>query len=314
MRNLFRRAVPGAPGGPNADKAIPDDMWVRCPRCRELIYSREWEHSFKVCSKCGHSAQLTADERVRLLLDEGSFEELDAGMHSGDPLRFAPEGRPSYREKLEKSAQESGRAEACIYGRGTLDGMPIVFAMLDMSFFAGSMGSVVGEKITRASELARAERRPLIICSASGGVRQQEGVVGLLQMAKTVAAINALGRGRIPYISIFTDPTLGGISASFAALGDCIIAEPGAVIGFAGPRVVEQTSGEKLPPGAQEAEFQLRHGMVDLVVLRRDLREAVAKVLRLYQDAAQSARAALSDASTTRRSLAEPVAAGWAAG
>jgi acetyl-CoA carboxylase carboxyl transferase subunit beta len=252
-----------------------------------MLYTREWEGNHKVCQRCGYHAPIGCKERLDLLLDAGSFEELDASIRSGDPLEFAPEGRESYRAKLEREATKSGLPEACVYGRGTLDGIPVVMAVLDMSFFVGSMGSVVGEKIARACELAARERRPLIACSASGGARQQEGVIALLQMAKTAAAVRRLAPARVPYVSILTDPTLAGVTASFAALGDCIIAEPGAVIGFAGPRIIEQATGEKLPPNADTAEFQQQHGMVDLVVPRRELREVVAKVVRLHLDAGQ---------------------------
>lgn len=309
MRSLFRRAVPGAPLAGGAD-----NVWVRCPRCREMIYSREWVDSFKVCAKCGHHAPLTAKERVRLLLDEDSFEELDGAMRSGDPLRFAPEGRPSYRDKLEQCTQDAGLADACVYGRGRLDSIPVVLAVLDMTFFVGSMGSVVGEKITRACELAGRERRGLIICSASGGARQQEGVIALLQMAKTSAAVRALGRARVPYISVLTDPTLAGVTASFAALGDYIVAEPGAVVGFAGPRLIEQATGERLPPGADTAEFQLKHGMVDMVALRRDLRQVVARMLRLFLDAVGRAQGVRDRQAGTPTPAGERVPASLAAG
>jgi acetyl-CoA carboxylase carboxyl transferase subunit beta len=289
MRSLFRRALPGATGGAPGDKAIPEDVWVRCSRCREMIYAREWEASFKVCAKCGHHTRLSARERIDLLLDPDSFEELDSQMRSGDPLSFAPAGIQPYREKLKALAEETGLPEAAIYGRGRLDGLPVLLAILDFSFIGASMGSVVGEKIARAAETARAERRPLIICSASGGARQHEGIIALMQMAKTVAAVRALGRARVPYVSILTDPTTAGVTASFAALGDCIVAEPGAVVGFAGPRVVEQTIREKLPPGVDTSEFQLRHGMIDLVVPRRDLRAAVGRIVNLFLDAAAGA-------------------------
>jgi acetyl-CoA carboxylase carboxyl transferase subunit beta len=265
-------------------------MWVRCAKCQEMLYTREWEGNFKVCQKCGFHARLTARERIELLLDPESFEELGKSLRSADPLNFAPEGRESYRQKLEREMATSGMSETCIYGRGKLDEIPVVLSILDMSFFVGSLGSVVGEKIARACELALEESRPLVICSASGGARQQEGVVALLQMAKTSAAVRRLGRARLPFVSVLTDPTLAGVTASFAALGDCIIAEPGAVIGFAGPRIIEQATGEKLPPDADTAEFQLAHGMVDMVVPRRELREVIAKVLRLHLDAAVQAR------------------------
>ena len=278
MRDLFR-------GGLFRGRQAPADMWVRCGKCQELTYTREWEGNFKVCQRCSYHSVLSTQERVDLLLDPESFDELDAQMCSGDPLHFEPEGRESYRAKLERETAKSGLADACAYGRGTLEGIPVVLAVLDMAFFAGSMGSVMGEKIARACETACDERRPLIVCSASGGARQQEGVVALFQMAKTAAAVRRLGVARVPYVSILTDPTLAGVTASFAALGDCIIAEPGAVIGFAGRRIIEQATGEKLPPDAGTAEFQLDHGMVDLVVPRRDLRETLAKLIRLHLDA-----------------------------
>ena len=287
MRNLLQRGLPGALHGRGGQKLAPDEMWVRCARCREVLYKREWETNYKVCPKCGHHERLAAHERIALLLDEGSFEELDAEMRSTDPLHFAPEGIRSYAEKLAAEEESTGRREAALYGRAKFDHTPIVFALVDRNHFTGTMGAVVGEKIARAFELAARERRPLVVCSASAGARQHEGVVALMQMAKTAAAADALAHQRVPYVSILTNETLGGVTASFATLADCIIAEPGAVIGFAGPRVVEQNTGEKLPPGAQTAEFQLRHGMVDLVVPRRELREAVARVIGLYLDAAR---------------------------
>jgi acetyl-CoA carboxylase carboxyl transferase subunit beta len=313
MRRLFRRAVPGTPSGENRDQDIPEDVWVRCPNCREMIYSREWEDAFKVCAKCGHHTRLGAHERVALLLDADSFEELDGAMRSGDPLRFAPEGIQPYQDKLESQAKETGLREAAIYGRGRLEGHPVALAIMDFSFFGASMGSVVGEKITRTCELALRERRPLIVCSASGGARQHEGIIALMQMAKTVAAVQALGRAGIPYISIMTDPTTAGVTASFAALGDCVIAEPGAVIGFAGRRVVEQTVREKLPPSVGKAEFQLQHGMIDMIVPRRDLRGTLSRLLALFRDA--SARAAGGSAhGASRRPALVPELAVSAAG
>ncbi len=284
MRNLFRRALPLVSG--EAAQAAAPELWVRCGRCREMLYAREWEAAHRVCAKCGYHARLTVADRVTLLLDEGSWQELDGNLRATDPLGFAPPGRQSYAEKLVTETRDSGQNEAASYGRGTVDGTPVVLAVLDMGYFAGTLGAVVGEKVARAFELGVAEHRAVIVVSASGGARQQEGVVALLQMAKLAAAAQALAAARVPFISILTDPTLGGVTASFATLGDCIVAEPGAVIGFAGPRIIEQTTGEKLPAGAQTAEFQLTHGMVDLVIARRDQKAAIARVIRLLLDGA----------------------------
>ena len=308
MQNLLHRGIPGALQRRFGEKAATDDMWVRCGKCREVLYRKEWEANAKVCPKCGHHERLTPQERIALLLDEGSFEELDRDLPAQDPLAFAPEGQVAYRDKLASQEQETGLREAAIYGRGSVSGLPVVLALLDLSFFAGSLSATSGEKLTRAFELARRERRPIITCSASGGARQQEGMVALMQMAKTVAAVKALGREGIPYVSLLTDTVLGGTTASYPVLADVIIAEPGAVIGFAGPRVVEKATGEKLPPGTQSAEFQLAHGMVDLVVPRRDLRDAIARVLRLLYDATR--QVSFSVNGTTRTGVLEEVAAG----
>lgn len=296
MRNLFRRALPKV-AGDAGQEAVPD-LWVRCGRCREMVYAREWAEASKVCPKCGFHARLTIGDRVALLLDANSWQELDADLRPTDPLGFAPAGRPSYAEKLATESLDSGQSEAAAYGRGTLDGLPVSLAILDMGYFAGTLGSVVGEKIARAFELGIAERRAVVVVSASGGARQQEGVVALIQMAKTAAAVQALGAARLPFISILTDPTLGGVTASFATLGDCIIAEPGAVIGFAGPRIIEQTTGEKLPPGAQTAEFQLRHGMVDQVAARRDQKAIIARLIRLFSHSTHPAQDSIASAPT----------------
>ena len=287
MKDLFRHMpqMPGGgPGGLFRGRQVPADMWHRCAKCHELTYKREWEENQKVCPRCGYHAPLSTQERLDLLLDPESFEELDQDMRSADPLGFAPEGRESYQAKLERETAKSKMTETCTYGRGALASMPVVIAVLDMAFFAGTMGAVVGEKIARACDIAIAEHRPLITCSASGGARQQEGVVALFQMAKTAGAVRRLGESQLPYVSILTDPTFGGVTASFATLGDYIIAEPGAVIGFAGRHIIEQATGEKVPADTGTAEFQLRHGMVDMVVPRRDLRDAVAHLLRLHRD------------------------------
>jgi acetyl-CoA carboxylase carboxyl transferase subunit beta len=287
MRNLFHRGFPGGPQWRDGDKAAADDMWVRCGKCRELVYRREWETNQKVCPKCGHHERLSRAERIALLLDPDSFDELDAGLGAQDPLAFAPQGQVAYRDKLASEEQSTGAREASAYGRGTVDGLPIVLALLDLEFFAGSLSATSGEKLTRAFELALRERRPIVTCSASGGARQQEGMVALMQMAKIVAAVKALAREGVPYVSVLANPVLGGTTASYPVLADVIIAEPGAIVGFAGPRVVERATGEKLPPGTDTSEFQLRHGMIDMVVPRRDLRETVSRLLRLLVDAAR---------------------------
>ena len=286
---MFHRGFPGGAGGLNrrgGDKAAADDMWVRCGKCREVVYRREWESNQKVCPKCGYHERLSRRERINLLLDPDSFQELDAGLGAQDPLGFAPQGQVAYRDKLASEEESSGAREASIYGRGTIDGLPVVLALLDLEFFAGSLSATSGEKLTRAFELALRERRPIVACSASGGARQQEGLVALMQMAKIVAAVKALAREGVPYVSILANPVLGGTTASYPVLADVIVAEPGAIVGFAGPRLVELATGEKLPPGTDTSEFQLRHGMVDMVVQRRDLRETVGRLLRLLHDAA----------------------------
>ncbi len=288
-------------------KAASDDMWVRCGKCREVVYRREWESNAKVCPKCGHHERLSRQERLDLLLDPGSFEELDAGLRAQDPLGFAPEGQVAYRDKLESEERSTSANEASAYGRGEIEGLPLVLALLDLEFFAGSLSATSGEKLTRAFELALRERRPMVTCSASGGARQQEGMVALMQMAKIVAAVKALSRQGVPYVSILTNPVLGGTTASYPVLADVIIAEPGAIVGFAGPRLVELATGEKLPPGTDTSEFQLQHGMVDLVVQRRDLRGTVGRVLRLLYDAARRSADGMEPAAL--RELAE-VAAG----
>jgi acetyl-CoA carboxylase carboxyl transferase subunit beta len=316
MRNLFRRSLPGLPGSHGRDATAPDDMWVHCTRCRELIYKREWENNLKVCQKCGHHAQLTPQERIDLILDQGSFEELDAGLTAADPLSFAPEGQVSYRDRVATWVKDSGLNEAALYGRGTLDDLPVVLCLLDLSFFAGSLSAASGEKITRAFELAARERRPIITSCASGGARQQEGMVALMQMARTVGAVKALARARVPYVSVLTDTVLGGTTASFPVLADCVIAEPGAIIGFAGPRLVELATREKLSAGTDTAEFQLKHGMVDLVVPRRDLRDALSRLLGLFNDAGRKRETGPHGPTTTAPGNGLPVRAlaGVAAG
>jgi acetyl-CoA carboxylase carboxyl transferase subunit beta len=287
MRNLFRKEPPfvTAPGKPRpaSEAKRGEGLWVRCEneRCNELLYVREFENNLKVCHKCQHHARLTARERVHQLVDEGSFFERDADLAPADPLEFSAEGE-SYARRLVTAASRTGEREAAIGGSATIEGVPIALVVLDFAFMGASMGSVVGEKIARAADRAAEQRAPLVTVSSSGGARMHEGIFALMQMAKTVTAIGRLGAAGVPNISVLADPTLGGVTASYAGVGDVIIAEQGALIGFAGPRVIEQITKQKLPPDAQRSAFLLEHGMVDLVVQRRDLRATLGRLLRLY--------------------------------
>jgi acetyl-CoA carboxylase carboxyl transferase subunit beta len=258
-------------------REMPSGLWAKCPRCKNLIYQKELERNLQVCPKCGFHHRLAAADRVALTLDPGSFTEFDAGLTSVDPLGFV-----GYPEKLEEARRKTGRAEAAITGLGTLEGYRTVVAALDFFFMGGSMGSVVGEKVSRAAERAREQRLPLITFAASGGARMQEGALSLMQLAKTSAAIARLHAERLPYISVMCDPTTGGVTASFAFLGDVILAEPGALIGFAGRRVIEQTIGRRLPEDFQTAEFCLAHGLIDLITPRDQMRPTLSRLLRYF--------------------------------
>jgi len=293
MRNLFRReksyvTVP-AQARPAPAKDTPDGLWVRCEneKCRELLYVREFENNLKVCHKCDHHARLSARERIAQLVDEDSFRERDAELASVDPLNFVASGE-SYRSKLIETASKAGEPEAAVSGSAALDGIPLEVVVLDFAFMGASMGSVVGEKIVRAADRAAQARSALVTVNASGGARMHEGIFALMQMAKTVTALAHLGTTRTPHISVLADPTLGGVTASYAGVGDVIVAEQGALVGFAGPRVIEQITKQKLPPDAQRADFLLEHGMVDLVVQRRELRPSLSRLLRLFAAAAPS--------------------------
>ncbi|MGZ9583234.1 acetyl-CoA carboxylase, carboxyltransferase subunit beta [Paenibacillus marinisediminis] len=263
---------------PNLPKReIPEGLMNKCAKCGTIQYHKELEKNLKVCSNCGHHMRLNAFERVQMTLDDGRIFEYDADIVSEDPLDF-----PGYAKKLEQQAAKSGLKEAVITGEGTIGGFPVVIAVMSFDFFSGSMGSAVGEKITRAIETAMQKQYPLIIFSTSGGARMQESILSLMQMAKTSAALAKFHDNGGLYISVFTDPTMGGVSASFAMLGDIIIAEPGAVIGFAGRIVIEQTIRQKLPDEFQTADFNLKHGQIDLVVPRKDMRQTLTKLIDLH--------------------------------
>ena len=261
-----------------ADKSrVPEGLWVKCPSCGQIIYNKDLAASLSVCTKCGHHFRLSAPDRLRSLFDDG-WEEHDAGLMSTDPLHFT-DTKP-YRQRLETSMQTTGLRDAVISASGRIGGIDCEIAAMEYGFIGGSMGVVVGEKITRAIERATARQSPIIIVSCSGGARMMEGALSLMQMAKISAALARLDRARVPYISILTDPTTGGVTASFAMLGDVNIAEPKALIGFAGPRVIEQTIRQKLPEGFQRSEFLLEHGMLDMVIDRRELKDVVVRLLK----------------------------------
>ena len=254
-----------------------EGVFEKCPKCDAALYKRDLEESFYVCPDCGHHFRIGARQRLAMLFDEGNYEELDADVVSHDPLEFV-DTKP-YKLRLEQARRNTGLPEAVINGRGRVGDYPVLVAAMDFSFLGGSMGLAVGEKITRLIERAMRERSCVVIVSQSGGARMQEGTLSLMQMAKISAALAMLAEARLPYISVMTDPTTGGVTASFAMLGDLNVAEPKALIGFAGPRVIEQTIRQKLPENFQTAEFLLEHGMLDAVVDRRELRDWIIRAL-----------------------------------
>ncbi len=284
---------------------VPEGLWVKCDGCREVIYSKELKLNYRICPKCSHHFRIDAEERIRLLLDapatavheadddgEGEHQATEQGqpspipedlfsqIQSTDPLSFTDSKK--YRDRLKSYTDKVGHNDAVLIVDGTVEGIPVVLAVMQYRFMGGSMGSVVGEKVTRAAERALAAGKPLIVVSASGGARMQEGVLSLLQMAKISSALARLRQANLPYLSILTDPTTGGVTASFAMLGDLNIAEPGALIGFAGPRVIEQTIRQSLPDGFQRSEFLIEHGFLDLVVSRPQLKATIARCLRHF--------------------------------
>ncbi len=265
--------------GTDAVRFFRPSGFISCPGCGRRALRRKWEENSFVCPSCGRYAALGGYDRLQRILDPGSFRELDSAFHAEDPLNF-----PGYKEKLLQQTQKTGLSESVISAVGSIDGIRLVTVVLDSRFFMGSMSRAVGEKVTRAVEYADAERLPLLIFSASGGARMQEGIYSLMQMAKTTAAIEAFSEHGGLYISFLTHPTTGGVTASFASLGDITLAEPGALIGFAGPRVIEQTIRRKLPKGFQRAEYLEQHGFVDRIVARSEMREVLAGLLRLHTE------------------------------
>jgi acetyl-CoA carboxylase carboxyl transferase subunit beta len=257
-----------------------EGLWTKCDGCSQIIWRKALEEGMQVCPKCNHHFRVDARTRLNLLFDNGEWQEHDAGLQSSDPLEFV-DSKP-YKARLDSMRKNTNLSDAIVSGSGTLGGRRVNICALELSFIGGSMGAVVGEKITRAIERSIAEKAPVIIVSASGGARMQEGAVSLMQMAKISAALMRLDQAGVPYISVLTDPTTGGVTASFAMLGDLNIAEPGALIGFAGPRVIEQTIRQKLPQGFQRSEFLLQHGFLDDVVPRQRMRDYIGKVLDFF--------------------------------
>jgi len=267
---------------------FPSHLWTQCPNCNEMLFNKQLARNLNVCTKCEHHFRLGARERIELLVDKGSFHEHDATLTSGDPLGFT-DSKP-YPERIAAAQAKSGEKDAIITGEATVGENPVILAVMDFEFMGGSMGAVVGEKITRAAERALAERRALVIVSASGGARMQEGTIALMQMAKILGALARLDQARLPYVSVITDPTTGGVLASFASLGDIIVAEPGALIRFSGERVTSGTVGEKLPTAFGKAEFLLERGFIDQIVPRPHLRERLAFFLTAFRAASQDLR------------------------
>jgi acetyl-CoA carboxylase carboxyl transferase subunit beta len=264
---------------PETASRVPEGLWVKCPACSRVIYNKELVAALQVCPHCTHHLRISASDRLKSLFDGEQWTEHDSGLRSLDPLRFSD--TKSYQQRLKTTAEATGLLDAVIVGSGRIEGLPAVVAAMEYAFIGGSMGVVVGEKITRAAERARESQTALVVVSCSGGARMMEGALSLMQMAKISAALGRLDRAGLPYISILTDPTTGGVTASFAMLGDLNIAEPRALIGFAGPRVIEQTIRQKLPDGFQRSEFLLDRGFLDMIVDRREIKATLGRSLRL---------------------------------
>ena len=275
----FRKKTPRPVRDPKTSASLGEGLFLKCEGCRETLYVKELERNLRVCPKCDFHFRLPADDRLRLLFDGEEFQALFGDVRPGDPLKFRDTKK--YRDRLKEYEGRTGRPDAIVAARGTIEGIPSIVAVLDYAFMGGSMGSAVGEVLTRSADAALKEKAPLVIVTASGGARMQEGILSLMQMGKVSAALARLGEKRIPYVAILTDPTTGGVTASFAMQGDVTLAEPKALIGFAGPRVIEQTIRQTLPEGFQRAEFLVDHGFVDLVVQRAEMKKTLGNILKL---------------------------------
>jgi acetyl-CoA carboxylase carboxyl transferase subunit beta len=281
---IFKKPPTGGGGGRKRREDIPEGLFQKCPGCGEVVHEIEVTENQRVCPHCDHHFPQSAKDRIESLLDPGSFVEMDASLHSVDSLRF--QGMATYKDRLKKYQESTGLIDAVLSGYGTLEGIRVAIAVMDFAFLAATMGSVVGERITRVIEYATAERIPVIIISASGGARMYEGMLSLMQMAKTSGALARHAEARLPYISVLTNPTTAGVMASYASLGDIIMAEPKSMIGFAGPRVIKETTHQDLPKGFQTAEFLEEHGLIDQIVHRKNLRPRIAEFLRFLGPAA----------------------------
>jgi len=276
----FKRKTAPVLAVENKKVQMPEGIWTKCKNCQEIIYAKEIVRNLNVCPKCDYHFRISARERIELILDEGSFVEMDAAVRSVDFLEFRDTKK--YKDRIRDAIKKAGDGDAVICGTGQIEGLPVVVGVFDFSFMGGSMGSVVGEKLTRAIEKGLDAVAPVLIFSSSGGARMQERILSLMQMAKTSAALARLKAAGIPFISVLTDPTTGGVTASFAMLGDINMAEPRALIGFAGPRVIEQTIRQTLPEGFQRSEYLLEHGMVDMIVRRCDMKQRLGQILRIF--------------------------------
>lgn len=274
---IYRVKPPDISKGEEEKPNVPQGIMTKCPSCGKVIYTKLLLNNYKMCEECGYYFKVSANERILMILDEGELTEFDAQLTTRDPLNF-----PGYGDKLVSTQTKTGLVDGLVTGMGTIDGIAVVIGVMDAAFFMGSMGTVIGEKLTRAFERATRERLPIIVFTASGGARMQEGIFSLMQMAKVSAAVAKHSEAGLLYVTVLTDPTTGGVTASFAMLGDIILAEPGALIGFAGPRVIEQTIGQKLPEGFQRAEFLLEHGFVDSIVSRDQLRHTLGIILKQH--------------------------------
>lgn len=281
MSNWLDKIVPNLVRSEKKRNAIPEGLWEKCPKCESVLYKPELEKNLSVCPKCDHHMRIGARARLTQFLDEGSLSELAADIEPIDRLKFKDSKK--YKDRLTAAQRDTGETDALIAMRGTLESQPVVAVAFEFRFMGGSMGTVVGERFVRAAEVALAERQPLICFSASGGARMQEALFSLMQMARTSAILEKMRKAGVPFISVLTDPVYGGVSASLAMLGDLNVAEPRALVGFAGPRVIEQTVREKLPDGFQRSEFLLEHGQVDMIIHRKEMRERLAKMLRQLQ-------------------------------